>query len=92
MDKFHSLNNIKWYSTAYLLTIYSFQLLIGKIYKFYSAKLVFLTSIILFEVGLAIYKTAPSLKAFIISYTIARLGSSKIFLGVMVIIFYIIPL
>jgi MFS family permease len=70
----------------------SFQLLMGKIYKFYPAKPLFLMGITLFEVGSAICGAAPSSKAFIVGRAIAGMGSSGIFSGAMVIIFHTVPL
>jgi MFS family permease len=91
-DEFHSLDDIAWYGTAYLLTTCSFQLLMGKIYKFYPAKPVFLACVTLFEVGSAVCGAAPSSKAFIVGRAIAGLGASGLFAGLMVIMFHTIPL
>ncbi|KAH7148985.1 major facilitator superfamily domain-containing protein, partial [Dactylonectria estremocensis] len=91
-DDFHSIGDIGWYGSAYLLTTCTFQLLMGKIYKFYPAKPVFLVGIVLFEVGSVICGAAPNSTAFIIGRAIAGLGSSWLFSGVMVIMFNTIPL
>ena len=47
--EFHSLDDIAWYSAAYLLTITAFQPFFGNIYKYFPAKLVYILSIVLFE-------------------------------------------
>ncbi|KAL7916665.1 major facilitator superfamily domain-containing protein [Trichoderma velutinum] len=91
-DEFHSLNDVGWYGTAYLLTMCGFQLIMGKVYKYYPAKPVFLGGVVLFEVGSAICGAAPSSVAFIIGRAIAGLGSSGMFSGLMVIMFNVIPL
>ncbi|RDW63518.1 hypothetical protein BP6252_11063 [Coleophoma cylindrospora] len=91
-DEFHSLNDIGWYGSAYLLTMCSFQLLMGRMYKFYPAKPIFLLGIIIFEIGSAICGAAPSSKAFIVGRAIAGLGSSGLFSGAMVIMLHTIPL
>ncbi|KFY44979.1 hypothetical protein V494_01232 [Pseudogymnoascus sp. VKM F-4513 (FW-928)] len=91
-DEFHSLDDIGWYGSAYLLTTCSFQLLMGRVYKFYPAKPVFLIGIILFEIGSAICGAAPNSNAFIIGRAIAGTGTSGMFSGLMVIMFYTIPL
>lgn len=70
----------------------SFQLLMGKFYKYYPAKLVFLIGTTLFEVGSAICGAASSSKAFIVGRAISGLGSSGMFSGIMVIMFHTIPL
>ncbi|OTA99368.1 hypothetical protein M426DRAFT_76399 [Hypoxylon sp. CI-4A] len=91
-DEFHSLGDVGWYGTAYILTLCSFQLLMGKVYKYYPAKPVFLAGCILFEVGSAVCGAAPSSNAFIVGRAVAGLGSSGIVTGLMVILFNIIPL
>ncbi|KAI1778401.1 major facilitator superfamily domain-containing protein [Hypoxylon cercidicola] len=91
-DEFHSLDDVSWYGTAYLLTICSFQLLMGKVYKFYPAKPVFLGGVVLFEVGSAVCGAAPSSTAFIIGRAISGLGASGMFSGLMIIMFHTIPL
>lgn len=91
-DEFHSLHDIGWYGSAYLLTMCSFQLLMGKFYKCYPAKPLFLSGITIFEVGSAICGAAPSSQAFIVGRAIAGLGSSGLYSGAMVIMFYTIPL
>jgi MFS family permease len=47
--QFHSLDDIAWYSAAYLLTITAFQPTFGNVYKYFSAKMVFAGSVVLFE-------------------------------------------
>jgi MFS family permease len=64
----------------------------GKVYKFYAVKPVYLASVIVFEVGSAVCATAPSSNAFIVGRGIAGLGSSGIFSGGMVILFHTVPL
>ncbi|KAI0137072.1 major facilitator superfamily domain-containing protein [Xylariales sp. AK1849] len=91
-DEFHSLDDVGWYATAYLLTMCSFQLVMGKVYKFYPVKPIFLACCALFEVGSAVCGAAPSSKAFIVGRAIAGLGSAGLFSGLMVIMFHIIPL
>ncbi|KAI1858850.1 uncharacterized protein JN550_012412 [Neoarthrinium moseri] len=91
-DDFHSLNQVGWYGSAYLLTQCSFQLIMGKVYKFYAVKPIFIVCCGLFEVGSAICGAAPSSATFIVGRAIAGLGTSGIFSGVMVIMFHVIPL
>lgn len=64
----------------------------GKVYKFYPAKPIFLAGCALFEVGSAVCGAAPSSKAFIVGRAIAGLGASGMFSGLMVIMFHTIPL
>jgi MFS family permease len=64
----------------------------GKVYKFYPAKPIFLAGCVIFEIGSAVCGAAPNSKAFIVGRAIAGLGSSGLFSGLMVIMFQIIPL
>jgi MFS family permease len=89
---FHSLDDITWYASAYLITSCGTQLLWGRIYTFYSTKLVFLISIFIFEVGSALCGAAPTSVAFIIGRAIAGTGSAGIFSGSTVILTHILPL
>lgn len=50
-DDFHSIDDVGWYASAYLLTTSAFQLMYGRIYTFYSGKWVLLTAIAIFEIG-----------------------------------------
>ncbi|KAI1440596.1 putative efflux pump antibiotic resistance protein [Annulohypoxylon stygium] len=91
-DEFHSLDDVGWYGTAYLLIMCSFQLVMGKVYKFYPAKPLFLACCFVFEIGSAVCGSAPSSTAFIVGRAIQGLGSSGLFSGLMVIMFHTIPL
>ncbi|KAF4785297.1 hypothetical protein HER10_EVM0004820 [Colletotrichum scovillei] len=91
-DEFHSVTDIGWYGSAYLLTQCASQLLFGKLYTFFSVKGTFLTSLFLFEVGSAICGAAPNSVSFIIGRAIAGLGAAGILSGVVVIIVHAVPL
>ncbi|KAK2616917.1 hypothetical protein QQS21_000005 [Conoideocrella luteorostrata] len=89
---FHSLDHIIWYASAYLITSCGTQLLWGRIFTFYSTKMVFLAAIVVFEVGSVICGAAPTSVAFIIGRAIAGMGSAGIFSGSTVILTHILPL
>ncbi|EME45094.1 hypothetical protein DOTSEDRAFT_149923 [Dothistroma septosporum NZE10] len=91
-NDFHSLDDIGWYASAYMLTACSFQLLFGKIYTFYSPKWVFLTMIAIFEVGSALCGAAPNSVAFIIGRAIAGTGSAGIMGGAIILMVSVLPL
>ncbi|KAI0024401.1 major facilitator superfamily domain-containing protein [Xylariomycetidae sp. FL0641] len=91
-DEFDSIQDIGWYGSAYLLTTCAFQLLFGKIYKFYPVRLVYVISIVLFEVGSAVCGAAPSSVAFIVGRAIQGVGGAGIFSGAIVTIVYAVPL
>lgn len=91
-DHFKALGDVGWYGSAYLLTTCALQLFFGRLYTFYSIKLVFLISIFIFEVGSAVCGSAPTSVALIIGRAIAGIGSAGIFSGALVIIAYTVPL
>lgn len=91
-DDFHSVTDIGWYGSAYLLSNSAFQLMYGKVYTFFSIKAVFLTAIALFEIGSAICGAAPNSVAFIVGRAVAGLGSAGIMSGAIVILIYSVPL
>ncbi|KAI9697752.1 MAG: hypothetical protein M1836_004428 [Candelina mexicana] len=91
-DQFHSVGDVGWYGSAYLITASAFQLLFGRIYTFYSPKWVFLAAIGLFEVGSVVCAAAPTSTAFIIGRAIAGLGAAGIFSGGIIIIVHTVPL
>ncbi|CAD6572800.1 MAG: hypothetical protein ASARMPREDX12_005450 [Alectoria sarmentosa] len=91
-DEFHSLNDVGWYGSVYMLTTCSFQLLMGRVYTFYNPKWVFLCAIGVFEIGSAICGAAPNSIVFIVGRAIAGAGSSGIFSGAIIIIISLVPL
>ncbi|PWY69630.1 MFS multidrug transporter [Aspergillus sclerotioniger CBS 115572] len=91
-NEFGSADDIGWYGTAYLLTNCAFQLLFGKLYPSFSIKVIFMSSIVVFETGSALCGAAPNSIAFILGRSIAGIGAGGILSGVMAIIVYAVPL
>ncbi|KAK6075566.1 HC-toxin efflux carrier TOXA 15 [Seiridium cupressi] len=91
-DDFHSVTNVGWYGSAYLLANCAFQLFFGKLFVVYSIKYVFLVSILLFEVGSALCGAAPNSIAFIVGRAIAGVGSAGIFSASITVMVYSVPL
>lgn len=91
-DEFSSLNDVGWYGTSYLLATASLQLLFGKFYTFFSIKLVYISTIIVFEIGSLICAAAPTSKMLIMGRAIAGAGGAGIFSGALVILAYTVPL
>lgn len=65
-----------------MITNCAFQLVFGRLYTCFRIKYVFLTSIMLFEVGSAICGAAPSSVALIIGRAVAGFGSGGVMSGV----------
>lgn len=64
----------------------------GRVYKQYSPKWIFLGEIIIFEIGSAMSGAAPNSTIFIIGRAISGLGSAGIMSGLMIIMFMTVPL
>ncbi|KAH8736285.1 major facilitator superfamily domain-containing protein [Ilyonectria robusta] len=91
-DEFHSLNDVGWYGSAYMLTGASLQLLFGKIYTFWTIKWTFLATVAIFEVGSLICGVAGDSVTLIIGRAVAGVGSAGIFAGALTILAYTVPL
>ena len=91
-DHFHSIDDVGWYGSAYLLTTCAFQLFYGKLYTFLNLKYVFLAAIFIFEVGSAVCGAAPSSTALIIGRAVAGIGAGGIFSGALLIVGSTVPL
>jgi EmrB/QacA subfamily drug resistance transporter len=91
-DDFHSLGDVGWYGSAYLLTTCAFTLFMGRVYTFYSPKWVYLSSILVFEIGSTVCGAAPTSTALIIGRAVAGLGNAGLFQGNLTIIVHILPL
>ncbi|KAL1866128.1 hypothetical protein VTK73DRAFT_4873 [Phialemonium thermophilum] len=90
--EFHSLNDIGWYGSSYLLTSCCFQLMFGKLYAEFNVKWVFLIALAIFEVGSTICAAAPNSTALIVGRAVAGLGSSGLATGAFTILTLSVPL
>lgn len=70
------MDEVGWYGSAFFLTLASFQSIWGKAYKTYSLRLVFFTSILLFEVGSLVCALAPNSVALIVGRAIQGAGGA----------------
>ncbi|KAI1384991.1 putative efflux pump [Hypoxylon trugodes] len=91
-DAFHSLPDVGWYGSAYLLTTAALQLLFGKFYTFLSIKWVYLTAIGIFELGSLICGVAQNSVTLIIGRAVAGSGSAGIMSGALLILAHSVPL
>ena len=91
-DQFKSIDQVGWYGSAYLLTTCAFQLFFGKLYTFFSIKWVYLTALVIFEIGSAICGAAPNSATLIVGRAIAGVGSAGIFSGAILIVAATVPL
>lgn len=91
-DNFHSLDDIGWYGSSYLLTLSAFQLFFGRLYHRFSVKWVFLSCLFIFELGSLICGVAPGSTALIVGRAVAGVGAAGIFSGALIIIAFSTPL
>lgn len=85
-SEFHSLLDVGWYGSAYLLASCSLQPLTGKIYTYYSSKKTFLIFVALFELGSLLCGVAVSSNMLIVGRAVAGMGSSGLSNGAITII------
>ncbi|KAF2964602.1 hypothetical protein GQX73_g8980 [Xylaria multiplex] len=90
--QFHSLPDVGWYGSAYLLTTAALQLLFGKFYTFLSIKWVYMTAIFIFEVGSLICGVAQNSVTLIVGRAVAGVGSAGLFSGALLILAHSVPL
>ncbi|KAI3320949.1 MFS general substrate transporter [Xylariaceae sp. AK1471] len=86
-DEFHSLKDVGWYGSIYLMALCISQLLFGKLTSRYSARWVYTGAMFVFLVGSALCGAAPNSPALIAGRAIAGLGSS----GLLVVAYSLVP-
>ncbi|KAH8423653.1 MDR family MFS transporter [Aspergillus melleus] len=90
--EFHSLDDVGWYGSSYLLTTASSQLLVGKFYSTMGIKWVFLIALVVFEVGSAICGAAPNSVSLILGRAIAGCGNAGLLSGALLILAHSVSL
>lgn len=68
------------------------QLVFGKLYTFYRVKWVFLSALVIFEVGSLICGITPNSLGLILGRAIAGIGAAGLFSGAILIISHSVPL
>jgi MFS family permease len=91
-NHFNSLDDVGWYASAYLLTMSSFQMAMGRVYTFFDIKLVFLLCIGLFELGSIVCGVAQNSTTLIVGRAIAGMGATGLFSGAVIIVVHVLPL
>lgn len=91
-EEFQSFGDIAWYEAAFLLTLCVFQLPMGKVYKYYSAKWMLVILVVIFEVGSVVCAAAPTSFALIVGRAISGIGAAGIGTGAQVVITNVLPL
>ncbi|ESZ93226.1 hypothetical protein SBOR_6382 [Sclerotinia borealis F-4128] len=91
-NHFHSLDDVGWYGSAYLITNCSLQPLSGKLYTYFSSKYTFLTFFFLFEFGSLLSGIAVSSNMLIVGRAVAGLGSAGLMNGAITILTHSVPI
>ncbi|PSN59526.1 MFS gliotoxin efflux transporter glia [Corynespora cassiicola Philippines] len=81
VDEFRALDDVAWYGSGFFVTMAAFQNMWGKQYKYFGVKLVYLFSILIFEVGSVICAAAPDSRTLIVGRAIAGVGGAGISTG-----------
>ncbi|KIW82634.1 hypothetical protein Z517_05661 [Fonsecaea pedrosoi CBS 271.37] len=88
--EFHSVDQVGWYGSAFLMCLAMFQGVWSKAYKFFPQKIVFLSCILTFEVGSLVVALAPNSIAVIAGRAVQGLGGSGLTSGSYIIATFIV--
>jgi MFS family permease len=91
-NHFHTVKDIGWYSAAANLSLSAFTFFFGKLYAVFPLKRVFVSSTMIFTLGIVVCTTAPTSEAFILGRAIAGLGSGGVANGAVTLLSRLLPL
>ncbi len=91
-NTYHTVADIGWYSSAFRLSMCSFQFLFGKLYKLFSFKKIFMGCVGIFLLASIVCSFAPTSLSFVIGRAIAGLASGGIVAGIFTLLVYCLPL
>ncbi|UQC76536.1 MFS transporter [Colletotrichum lupini] len=89
---FHSLNDIGWYGSSYLIAQMAMLPTCGRLYAFYNIKWVYCTSLVVFELASVISAVAPNSITLIVGRAISGVGAAGLVSGTTTILSYCVPL
>ncbi|KAJ5191896.1 uncharacterized protein N7498_010881 [Penicillium cinerascens] len=81
VNRFGEVGKLSWLGVAFVLSGSATIITWGKLFGIFSAKWLYLISVILFEAGSALCGAAPSMNAFIVGRALAGLGGAGMYLG-----------
>ncbi|KAK6837019.1 Major facilitator superfamily domain- general substrate transporter [Apiospora arundinis] len=81
-DEFHRLDDVGWYGAACFLLVGASSPMWGKLYMFFSAKTVYLASVVIFLVGSVVAAAAPNSESIIVGRAFQRPGLIGMWMGV----------
>ncbi|TVY83625.1 Efflux pump mlcE [Lachnellula suecica] len=89
---FHSLGDVGWYGSSYLLASCALQPMTGKIYSRFSSKWTFMFFLFVFELGSMITALSTSSDMLIVGRAVSGMGASGLINGALTIIAACVPL
>lgn len=78
---FNTIEDLGWYMTSYLLTACSSYLVYTKLYRFYTAKWIYISALLIFELGSLVSGVAEASATLIFGRALAGLGASGVLVG-----------
>ncbi|KAF2451162.1 MFS general substrate transporter [Karstenula rhodostoma CBS 690.94] len=87
--QFNALDQVGWIGSAYLITLTAFQPISGSFYKSFDPKILYMSYIVIFEVGSTLCAVAPKIEVFILGRAIAGVGAAGLLQGALGIITFI---
>ncbi|KAK1979948.1 major facilitator superfamily transporter [Colletotrichum cereale] len=78
---FHRLDDVPWYGSAYLFTEMAFQPTFGRLYTLFDARILYLISTIVFEVGSILCAASPNSAVLITGRVISGTGAAGLLCG-----------
>ncbi|KAI0879817.1 MFS general substrate transporter [Annulohypoxylon maeteangense] len=91
-NEFNTVNDVGWYSSAYLIANCVMVPFVGKLYRSFRIKVVFITFIVIFEIGSLIAALSTSSMMLIIARAISGIGGSGILNGGSTIVAATVPI
>ncbi|KAK5308816.1 hypothetical protein LTR70_010790 [Exophiala xenobiotica] len=90
-DHFESIRDIGWYSAAYGLVGSAVTFFWARSYTIFPVKYVYVTSIIVFEVGALVATVAPTSSLFIVGRALSGCGGSGMGSGLVIVLTHLFP-
>ncbi|KAJ5980927.1 hypothetical protein N7481_008225 [Penicillium waksmanii] len=81
VERFGEVGKMSWLGVAFVLSGSATIIAWGKLFGIFSAKFLYLFSVVMFEVGSAVCGAAPSMNAMIVGRAVAGLGGAGMYLG-----------
>ncbi|KAF7717623.1 MFS-type transporter [Penicillium ucsense] len=91
-NDFHSLNDIGWYGSSYLIAQMALLPTCGRLYAFFNIKWVYCLALVVFELGSIVAALAPNSITLIIGRAISGLGAAGLVSGSTTILSYCVSL